>query len=176
MQSVICQLRIILKSPILDFSLALLHQSRMPSVDKDILRHLNDVLKNKLTGINQYFLHARMLKHDGRVQMADYEFKVSLEAMKHSDMLVEHILALGGKPQMQSLGRLMIGESEEEMLHNDLTLAETALVQIEAAIVLSQSKSDAATAALLSRILESQQEHIEFIRRTIATRNLKECA
>ena len=147
----------------------------MPA-DKDIIRHLNDVLKNKLTGINQYFLHARMLKHDGHLPMADYEYKASIDAMKHSDMLVEHILKLGGRPQMQSLGRLMIGEQGEEMLHNDLTLAETALVQIEAAIVICQSKGDAASVSLLNRILESQQEHIEFIRRKIATHDLKECA
>ncbi len=148
----------------------------MPSADKDTIRHLNDVLKSKLTGINQYFLHARMLKHAGDVALADYEYKVSIDAMKHSDMLVEHILKLGGKPQMQSLGRLLVGEEREEMLYNDLTLAETSLVQLEAAIVFSRSKEDHATVGLLSKILETQQEHIEFIRCQIANLKMKECA
>src|SRR5580704_17010298 len=106
----------------------------MPVADKELIRHLNAVLKNKLTGINQYFLHARMLKHMGQVKLADYEYKSSIDIMKHSDMLVEHILSIGSRPNLQDLGQLRIGETALRMLQNDLLLSDATLAAIHAAI------------------------------------------
>ncbi len=147
----------------------------MPA-DNDIISHLNAVLKNKLTGINQYFLHARMLKSQGNVKLADYVFKASIDAMKHADMLVERVLALGGIPNLQELGKLAIGEKSGDMLRNDLALAEEALAQITAAIAHCEKHKDSATAALLAKIRDSQQEHIDFINTQINLETRKECA
>jgi bacterioferritin len=148
--------------------------SAMPA-DKEIISHLNAVLKSKLTGINQYFLHARILKHAGDMQLADVEYKASLGAMKHSDMLVEHILSLGGRPNLQELGRLSIGETADEMMQGDLALAETMVAQITSAITVSERGKDIATAALLAKILESQQERVSFLQSQITTHR-KDCA
>src|SRR5271156_3863756 len=122
----------------------------------EIIPQLNAALKSKLTGINQYFLHARMLKSQGNVQLADYVFKASIDAMKHADMLVERVLSLGGIPNLQELGRLSIGRKSSEMLRNDWALAETALEQITAGIELCESCKDSTTAGLLAKIRDSQ--------------------
>ena len=100
----------------------------MPVADPTLIKRLNAVLKNKLTGINQYFLHARMLKHWGDVKLADQEYKASIDAMKHSDMLVEHILSLGGLPNLQELGTLSIGETPTAMLCNDKAHVESCIM------------------------------------------------
>ncbi len=132
--------------------------------NQEIIEQLNILLRGKLTGINQYFLHARMLKHHGIVKLADYEYKASIDAMKHADMLVEHILSLGGLPQLQELDSLQIGVEESDMIKNDLAHAQSMLTKLEAAIAVCRSHKDEATSALLTRILESQREHVEFIR------------
>src|SRR5580692_1836607 len=120
----------------------------MPVADKELTRHLNAVLKNKLTGINQYFLHARMLKHQGHVKLADYEYKSSIDIMKHSDMLVEHILSLGGSPNLQELGKLRIGETLESMLENDIAYSAETLALLHDALDFSEEKAPG-TATLL---------------------------
>jgi bacterioferritin len=148
----------------------------MQTADNELIQHLNAVLRNKLTGINQYFLHARILKHKGNLTLADYEYRASIDAMKHSDMLVEHVLSLGGIPNLQELGHLMIGDCESAMLHNDLTLAEAALANIKTAIAYSHGKQDLATAGLLGKILAGHQEHIDFITKQINSNPAKECA
>jgi len=139
------------------------------------------VLKIKLTAINQYFLHARMLKHGGNVRLADYEYKASLEAMKPSDMLIEHILTQGGIPNLQALGTLQIGETPAEMLLNDLTLSETLIAQIRTAINFCESQKQEGTVTLLRRILENQQELAGLIRSQITSNDftppqMKDCA
>jgi bacterioferritin len=139
------------------------------SADPQIVTHLNAVLKNKLTGINQYFLHARILKHAGNLMLADHEYKASIGAMKHSDMLVEHILTLGGTPAIAELGSLHIGATTPEILANDLSLTEAAYAQVKDAISFCESKKSAASVALLGKILESQQEHADFIRTQLAS-------
>lgn len=136
----------------------------MSQADPQIIALLNTALKNKLTSINQYFLHARMLKHKGNVTLADYEYKASIDSMKHSDMLVEQVLALGGAPLLQELGELRIGETEQQMLKCDLALAEGSLVQLRDAIAFCENRGDKASAALLSRIAASKQENIDFIK------------
>jgi len=135
----------------------------MATADHTTINHLNAVLKNKLTGINQYFLHARILKHQGDMRLADCEYKASIDAMKHSDMLVEHILSLGGRPQLQELGALQIGDKSGDMLRNDLSHAEKTLAELESAIAHCEETKDNATGNLLAKILESQQERIVFI-------------
>lgn len=148
--------------------------------DPELITRLNEVLKTKLTGISQYFLHARMLKHKGNVKLADSQYKASIDIMKYSDMLVEHILSLGGLPNLQELGRLMIGDTVETMLRNDLSLSENTLAQIKRAIEYCEGKRDAKSCAILRRILDGQQEQSEFIRTQLTTlsaqTNQKDCA
>jgi len=147
----------------------------MPVADPTLIKRLNAVLKNKLTGINQYFLHARMLKHWGDVKLADQEYKASIDAMKHSDMLVEHILSLGGLPNLQELGTLSIGETPTAMLCNDKAHVESSSADIETLIALCHGS---ATASLLGKILESQRERIAAINTQLAeiTHLKKDCA
>lgn len=139
----------------------------MSGDNNELISHLNAVLKNKLTGINQYFLHARMLKHLGNVKLADYEYKSSIDIMKHSDMLVEHILSLGGFPNLQELSKLRIGSTVEEMLSNDLMLSQSALALIKESMDFCESKPNSkealVTLGILRKISEGQQEHIDFI-------------
>ena len=132
--------------------------------DANAILSLNAALTHTLTGINQYFLHARMLKHQGVMALADYEYKQSIDAMKYADALVERVLALGGIPNLQDLGRLMIGETVEGMLANDFTMQERALAQIRAAHAECQAGHDRASAELLSRMIASAEEHVNFIR------------
>jgi bacterioferritin len=137
----------------------------------ELFFHLNAVLKYKLTGISQYFLHARMLKHQGQLRLADYEYKSSIDTMKHSDMLVEHILSLGGYPNLQELGSLSIGATADEMISNDLALREATGTTIEKALALAAAGAGEpydSSAALLRKILEGQQEHIEYLRGQLA--------
>jgi len=144
--------------------------------DPELIVHLNAVLKSKLTGINQYFLHARMLKHQGDVALADNEYRASIEAMKHSDMLVEHVLALGGFPNLQELGSLMIGETSDTMLASDLAHGDTLLAQLKAAIAYSESAQHLASAQILKKILDSHNERAEFIRTQLNNPYAKDCA
>ena len=139
----------------------------MHGVDTDIVAHLNSVLKSKLTGINQYFLHARMLKHKGDFARADNEYKASIDMMKSSDMLVEHILTLGGLPDLQELGFLRIGHDAASMLKNDLLFSEASMDEIRAAMAYAEGKIAVATIAILRNIMESQQEHIDYLRKQL---------
>lgn len=134
------------------------------SANKDIIKHLNGLLKSKLTGINQYFLHARMLKHQGAFNLADYEYKASIDAMKQADMLVEHILSLGGKPKLQELDKLAIGEESGSMFANDLVHAEYVQSQMKHIITISEDAEDFVTAGLVQKMLESQQQYITSLR------------
>ena len=134
------------------------------ATDKEIIKHLNVILRNELTAINQYFLHARMLKHMGFMKLADYEYKESIDEMKHADMLVGRVLYLGGVPNLQDMGKLMIGENVPEILKSDLKLEEKGHVDLRAAIVLCEDKQDFASADILHSILASEEEHQLFIR------------
>jgi bacterioferritin len=134
----------------------------MPT-DKTIIKHLNIILRNELTAINQYFLHARMLKHMGFMKLADHEYKESIDEMKHADMLVERILFLKGLPNLQDLGKVFIGETVEEILACDLRLENAANAELKAAITYCESKEDYASADILHHILTSEDEHAQFI-------------
>lgn len=132
---------------------------------KDIIRHLNTILRNELTAINQYFLHARMLKHMGFMKLADYEYKESIEEMRHADQLVERILFLGGVPNLQDLGKLFIGETVEEIVDSDLKLEEKGAIDLRAAITLCEASEDYVSSGLLETIQKNEEEHVDFLRR-----------
>jgi bacterioferritin len=152
----------------------------MAAASQDTIYHLNAVLRHKLTGINQYFLHARMLKHQGQMELADAAYRTSINSMKYSDMLVEMILSLGGKPNMQDMGSLMIGDNAAQMLECDLAHAEATLQHIKAGQAASAAENQTGAAALLARMADAQQEQVRALRQLQTefptSPNQKDCA
>ncbi len=136
----------------------------MPAVDKEIIKHLNNVLRNKLATINQYFLHARMMKYMGFMKLADYEYKESIQQMKYADKLVERVLFMGGMPNLQELGKLNIGGKVEEILEFDLKTEKLSAKDIKLAIETCKSKEDYDSLDILNCILENEEEHALFVR------------
>lgn len=131
--------------------------------DKKVIELLNSHLKNELTAINQYFLHAKILKNWGMEKLASYEHKESIDEMKHADKLIERILFLEGLPNLQDLGRLRIGETVEEILKGDLALEMEVLPQLKSAIVHCESVNDFVSRKVFADILESEEGHVDFI-------------
>jgi bacterioferritin len=131
--------------------------------DTKVIGYLNGVLRNELTAINQYFLHSRMLKDMGLKELADYEFHESVDEMKHADSLIERILFLEGLPNMQDLGKLMIGEHPQEMLEGDLGLEMDGLPILREAITHCESIKDFVSRDLFASILESEEEHVDWL-------------
>jgi bacterioferritin len=127
------------------------------------LQHLNAVLKNELTAINQYFLHARMLRHWGVTKLGSYEYSESLDEMKHADKLIERILFLDGLPNLQDLDKLLTGESVREILDCDLKLEQNAMPTLRDGIAHAESVRDFVTRDLFSEILEAEEDHVDFI-------------
>jgi len=131
--------------------------------DAKVIEHLNTILKNELTAINQYFLHARMLKDWGVMKMADYEYSESVDEMKHADSLIERILFLEGLPNLQQLGRLRIGENVPEILDCDLKLEMEAIPDLRAAVAYSEQVQDFVSRDLFQQILDAEEEHVDHL-------------
>lgn len=131
--------------------------------DSTVIEHLNRVLKNELTAINQYFLHSRMMKDWGFETLGAKEFEESVDEMKHADMIIERILFLEGLPNLQDLGKLRIGEDVPEILQCDLELELDALPDLRAAISYCESHKDFVSRDLFDRILISEEEHVDWL-------------
>ncbi|WP_019960043.1 bacterioferritin [Woodsholea maritima] len=131
--------------------------------DTTVIEHLNKALKLELTTINQYFLHARMFKDWGFARIAKIEYEESIDEMKHADMLIERILFLEGLPNVQDLGRVYIGETLKECLEGDLKAERHAHPVYKEAIAYCESVGDYVSRDLLTEILKSEEEHIDFL-------------
>ena len=131
--------------------------------DNTVIKYLNQVLKNELTAINQYFLHARMYKDWGITKLGENEHDASIDEMKHADQLMERILFLEGLPNLQNIGKLRIGEHVSEILSCDLNLEMDAIPDLKEAIAYCENNNDYVSRYLFDDILESEEEHIDWL-------------
>jgi bacterioferritin len=131
--------------------------------DAKVIQYLNKVLGNELIAINQYFLHSRMFKNWGFKELAEHEYKESIDEMKHADKLTERILFLEGVPNFQDLGKLLIGENPQEVFKCDLKLELKAIPELREAIAHCEAVRDYVTRELFENILESEEEHVDWL-------------
>ncbi|MFC3098507.1 bacterioferritin [Alteraurantiacibacter palmitatis] len=131
--------------------------------DDKVIDYLNQCLTNELTAINQYWLHYRVLDNWGIAKLAAYERHESIDEMKHADALADRVLFLGGLPNFQAIHKLKVGETVEEILKADLALEMEALPVLRDAIEYSESVRDYTSRDLFAHILESEEEHVDFL-------------
>lgn len=131
--------------------------------DKQVIEHLNRILKNELTAINQYFLHSKIYKDWGITKLAEKEYEESIDEMKHADELIERILFLEGLPNLQSLGKLRIGENVNEMLQCDLDLEIDAISDLQDAVAYADEIRDYVSRELFNSILASEEGHVDWL-------------
>jgi bacterioferritin len=131
--------------------------------DTKVIEFLNKALENELTAINQYFLHAKMYKNWGLEKLYAKVWHESIDEMKHADKLIERILFLEGLPNLQNIGKILIGENTPEMLACDLKLEQLAVPDLKDAILYCESVRDYVSRELFEDILESEEEHIDWI-------------
>ena len=131
--------------------------------DAKVIEYLNKVLYNELTAINQYFLHYRMFKDWGYAELADHEYKESIEEMRHADRMIERILFLDGLPNLQHLGKLRIGENVLECIQGDLDLEIDAVRDLREAIGYSEGVADYVSRDMFKAILHDEEEHIDWL-------------
>ena len=136
--------------------------------DPRIIEYLNKALYNELTAINQYFLHAKMLKNWGLKELAKHEYEESIDEMKHADWLAERILFLDGLPNFQALGKLRIGENPKELLQCDLALEMEAIPLLREAIAYAEQVQDYISRKLFADILDSEEEHVDWLETQLA--------
>jgi bacterioferritin len=136
--------------------------------DPSVISHLNAQLRNEITAINQYFLHARMLRHWGLGQLGKHEYEESIEEMKHADKLIERILMLDGLPNLQNLAKMAVGQTVPEILQGDLGLERTAQQTLKAGIAHCESVNDYVSREILVDILEDTEEHIDWLETQLA--------
>lgn len=131
--------------------------------DAKVLSYLQAQLKLELTSINQYFMHYRMLKHWGFGKLAQLEYKESISEMKHADAIMDRIFMLDGLPNLQDLGKLLLGEDVPEILACDLRAEQGGQAHLKEAIAHCESVRDYVTRDLLRRLLDDTEEHIDFV-------------
>jgi bacterioferritin len=133
--------------------------------DPKVVEYLNTQLTNELTAINQYFLHSRTLRHWGVTKLGKHEYDESIEEMRHADWLIERILFLDGLPNVQRLNQVLVGQTVEEILKADLKLEDKALGDLRDGIAYCESVRDYVSRDLLRKILENEEEHVDFLDR-----------
>jgi bacterioferritin len=131
--------------------------------DPQVIQHLQAQLRNELTAINQYFLHYRILKHWGFGKLAKKEYEESMGEMKHADRLMDRILVIEGLPNLQDLGKLMVGENVPEILESDLRLERGAQATIKDGVAHCETVRDYVSREILEDILEDTEEHIDYL-------------
>ena len=131
--------------------------------DDKIIAHLNQVLKNELTAINQYFLHSRIFKDWGLTKLGQHEYEESVDEMKHADQVIERVLFLEGLPNVQDIGKVMIGEDVKEALECDLKMEMKAIPDLRAAVADAEQLKDFVSRDLFRSILDAEEEHVDWL-------------